>query len=55
MNFVKTSDEETAKLLRSQNYNELSKEGSFFVFINKTGKQEFADNKKIVYTNKISV
>lgn len=53
MNFVKTNCEETAKLLR-KSLQELPKEGSFFVFIN-DGKQNFADNKKIVYTNKLNL
>lgn len=53
MNFVKTSDVETAKFLR-QTLQELPKEGKFFVFIN-NGKQNFANNKNIVYTNKLNV
>lgn len=53
MNFIKTSDENTAKMLRAEHFQELSKEGKFFVFLN-NGTQKFSDNKNIVYTNKLS-
>lgn len=53
MTFIKTNDVETAKLLREHGYEELSKEGSFFVFLNQHKKIDFADNKKIIYSNKI--
>lgn len=54
MNFIKTQDEETALKLKALGFQELKKEGSFFVFIN-NGKQNFANNKNIVYTNKLNV
>lgn len=53
MNFLKTNNEVTAIKLRSLNYKELPKEGSFFVFVNKTGKLDFAEDKNIVYTDKL--
>lgn len=53
MNFIKTVDEGVAEFLRSKNYQELPKEGNFFVFVN-NGKLEFTKNEKIVYTNKLS-
>lgn len=54
MNFLKTQDVGVANELRSSGLQELPKEGKFFVFIN-NGKQQFADNKNIVYTNKLNV
>lgn len=54
MNFILIQDEETANKLRSLKYEELPKNGNFFVFVNKVGKCEFSDNKKIVYTNILS-
>lgn len=53
MNFVKTKDVETANKLRKAGLTELKKEGNFFVFIS-DGKQNFANNKNIVYTNKLN-
>lgn len=55
MNFIKTNNEDTANMLKQLGYMELSKEGSFWVFANTTGKTEFADKKDIIYTNKISI
>lgn len=54
MNFVKTQDVETAKLLRQSGFQEINKEGNFFVFVN-NGKLNFSDNKNIVYTNKLCI
>lgn len=54
MNFVKTQDEQTAKILRDAGFQELNKEGNFFVFIN-NGKLNFSDNKNVIYTNIISM
>lgn len=54
MNFVKTQDFNTAELLRKNGFQELNKEGNFFVFVN-NGKMNFSDNKKIVYTDKLSI
>lgn len=55
MKFIKTSDSETAENIRSLGFQELPKEGKFFVFINETGKLNFANEEKIVYTNKLSI
>lgn len=54
MNFVKTQDAEIAKILRNSGLQELPKEGSFFVFVNNE-KQNFSENKNIVYTNNLVV
>lgn len=54
MNFLKTSDESTAKLLRDSGLQELPKEGLFFVFIN-NGKMNFSDNKNVIFTNKLNM
>lgn len=56
MNFIKTSDEHTADLLRKSGFPELPKEGNVWVFINTQNKVEFAsDNTKMHYTNTICV
>ncbi len=51
--FIKTSDEETAKKLRKLGFQEISKEGSHWVFINdKTNKITFSsEGMKLSYTN----
>lgn len=54
MNFLKTVNENTADKLRSAGFQELPKEGKFFVFIN-NGKLNFSDDKTIVYTDKLSI
>lgn len=55
MNFVKTQDSSTADMLRAEGFQELPKEGKFFVFVNQPGKYDFSENKKIIYTNKLSI
>lgn len=42
--FVKTSDEETANLLRSYGLTELAKEGNRWVFVNEPNKITFSIN-----------
>lgn len=54
MNFIKTQDSSTADILRKEGFQELPKEGKFFVFIN-NGKLNFSDDKTIVYTDKLSI
>lgn len=54
MNFVKTKNPDTAQMLRDLGFQEMNKEGNFFVFIN-NGKLNFAENKNIVYTDKMSI
>ena len=51
-NFVKTSSEDTAQIMRKEGFVELPKEGNFFVFLN-SGKMSFAENKDVVYSDKI--
>lgn len=53
--FIQTSDEEVAKELRNAGYQELSKQGKFFVFINDASKAKTFDNKKVIYTNNLCV
>lgn len=53
--FVKTSDEGVAKQLREQGFQELSKQDKFYVFINEPSKIKTFDEKKIIYTNILSV
>ena len=50
--FIKTDDEQTAKLLREAGFPELAKEGSKWVFVNQGNKIEFSsDDKKMTHTN----
>jgi hypothetical protein len=53
--FIQTSDEEVAKELRENGYQELSKQGKFFIFINEAKKVKTFDENKIVYTDILSV
>lgn len=53
--FIKTSDEEVAKELRESGYQELSKSGKFFVFINDVSKVKTFDKEKVIYTNNLCV
>lgn len=55
MIFLKTQNPTTADKLRKMGFQELNKEGNFFVFINKTGKLDFANDKTIVYTDKLFI
>lgn len=56
MKFIKTSDTELAKTLRSQGFKEIKSQGKFFVFIN-DAKRVFSaeDRKKIILTDKMEV
>lgn len=49
MPFIKTSDENIAKILRENNYPELDKEGTLFVFVN-IGTYENGEFSKIPVT-----
>ena len=52
-NFVKTSDEETAKKLREAGFVELAKEGTRWVFVNK-GQFDFSQSDmKVTFDNKL--
>ena len=52
--FIKTSDEETANLLRASGLMELSKEGDKWVFVNEINKIQFSKDKmKDVHTTDI--
>lgn len=52
--FIKTSDEETANLLRSSGLMELAKEGDKWVFVNEINKIQFSKDKmKDVHTTDI--
>lgn len=53
--FIQTSDEEVAKELRENGYQELSKQGNFFIFINEAKKVKTFDENKIVYTDILNV
>lgn len=43
--FIKTSDEETANLLRASGLMELAKEGDKWVFVNEINKKNFSKDK----------
>lgn len=55
-NFIKTSDEHVAEELRRNNFTELKKDGSLFVFIN-NGKMNFSnkEKKEIIYSDVLSM
>ena len=53
--FIKTSDEGVANELRKSGYQELSKQGKFFVFINSASKQKNFDKNKVIYTDTLCV
>ena len=53
--FVKTSDEEVANKLRALGYQELSKQGKFFCFINNPSRSKEFDKNKVIYTNTLCV
>jgi len=53
--FVKTSDEGVAQKLRDGGYQELSKQGKYFVFINSASKTKDFDKNKVIYTNTLCV
>ena len=50
--FISTTDKQTADILREYGYQELPKQGSHWVFVNKPEEVMFAnDNTKIAYTD----
>ena len=55
MNFIKTKDSEAADRLRQLGMSELPKQDQYFVFVN-NGKTVFAcDEKKVVFTNILTI
>ena len=57
MNFIKTTDKETAEKLMAEGFKLISQSGSMYTFLNQPSKQfDFnkIDNKKVVYDNKLS-
>lgn len=54
-NFIKTDSNETAEHLRSQGFQEIKKQGQYYVFINKTGKLLNFDESHVTYTNILNV
>lgn len=55
MNFMKTSDEDMACSLRAAGFQELAKEGKYFVFVNDPNIHHLTDKSKVVYTNILNV
>lgn len=53
-NFIMTSDQHTAEILRNSGYKELPKQGQLFCFIN-DNKLMFSDNKNVVFSNNLCV
>ena len=49
--FVKTTDAETAEQLKAEGFQLISKEGNTYTFLNKTPSTFNKDNKKISYSN----
>lgn len=55
-NFIKTSDANTAEMLRNDHFTELPKQGDFFVFINdSTMKFSKQTEKQIIFTNTMNM
>ena len=55
MNFIKTQDSEAANRLRQLGMSELPKQDQYFVFVN-NGKTVFAcDEKKVAFTNILTI
>lgn len=50
-NFIKTDSEETAQKLRNKGFNELKKQGSYYVFVNEPDKIVDFDKSDVIYTN----
>lgn len=55
MNFVKTSDEGTAKQLIALGFQQISKDGQMYTFLNNGTKMTFDNDKNVVYTNNMCV
>jgi hypothetical protein len=58
MNFIKTTDKETADKLIAEGFKLISQSGSMYTFLNQPSKQfDFnkIDNKKVVYDNKLNL
>ena len=53
--FIKTSDEKVAEELRKAGYQELSKQGRFFFFINSPNRMKNFDKDKVIYTNTLCI
>lgn len=53
--FIKTSDEKVAEELRKAGYQELSKQGKFFFFINSSNRTKNFDKNKVIYTNTLCI
>lgn len=49
--FVKTTDADTAEQLKAEGFQLVSKDGNTFTFLNKTPSTFNKDNKKISYSN----
>ena len=49
--FIKTTDADTAEQLKAEGFQLVSKDGNTFTFLNKTPSTFNKDNKKISYSN----
>ena len=54
MNFIKTKDEETKKVLEKEGFTLLSYQNGVYTFLNDSVAR-FSDKEKIIYTNIVSV
>lgn len=54
-NFIKTSDEETKELLLKENYKLISQDGNVYTFLNDHTLAFEDKNKKIQYSNMLSI
>ncbi len=54
-NFIKTSDESTAKTLIAEGFTLLEKKNGCYTFLNNKGKMNFTTKNDVFFTNKICI
>ena len=55
MNFIKVTDKETAEKLKELGYQLVQSDGSGYTFINDATKPQTFDEKKVAYTNILTI
>ena len=53
--FIKTTDADTAEQLKAEGFQLVSKDGNTFTFLNKSSSTFNKDNKKISYSNILTI
>lgn len=54
-NFIKTSDESTAKILITEGFTLLEKKNGYYTFLNNKEKMSFTTKNDVSFTNKICI